>query len=126
MKKIACLILLVYVVASLKTYAQEADKILGKWIVGEEKNIVEIFKNDGLYYAKIIEAKNKTNLHAETIILKNFAYDEKSNKWINGRVFAPRKQKEFAGELKLIDINKLEVKVKYGLFSKEIIWIRKS
>ena len=39
---------------SIGIYAQNSDAILGKWINEKEDRVIEVYKNNDLYYGKVI------------------------------------------------------------------------
>jgi len=105
--------------------AEPGDAIIGRWVVNENGTIADIYKDNGKYFAKISKVKPENkNLKTGVIVLRNFEYENKTRKWVNGQVYAPKKQGEISAELKLLNEDILEIHAKEGIFSKTIIWKR--
>ncbi|HKJ78257.1 MAG TPA: DUF2147 domain-containing protein [Prolixibacteraceae bacterium] len=107
MKKLTVLLLLV--VYSLTSFAQEADKILGVWWNEEKTSKIEIEKKDGKYIGTIVymvpekyengqPPKDKENpdesLRNRSVvglqILSGFEYDAKDKEWTDGKIYDPK------------------------------------
>jgi uncharacterized protein (DUF2147 family) len=119
------------------------DDIVGIWKDGQGKGHVQIFKQNGKYYGKIIwlqkpkdvngkpkvDKKNPNpNLRAKPIIgmimLKDFRYDEEE--WTGGHIYNPSDGKEYKAYMKLKDKNTLSVRGYIGisLLGKTDTWSR--
>lgn len=121
-------------------YKEKAeDKILGKWLLPDNLE-VEIFKKNNMYYGKITDIygfnngqekdihnpdklKRNDNLLGK-IIISDLQYDQKTDKWINGTIYAP--QRGLTLDLTILKINRetLEAKGSKLFFSKTITWKR--
>lgn len=142
MKKIFLFITLVCI-SQLVFAAFNPDDILGVWKDGKGKGHVQIFKQDGKYYGKVIWLSNpkdvngkpkldkhnpNTSLRDKPLIgltmLKNFKYDD--NEWSGGQIYNPSDGKEYKAFMKLMDPNTLSVRgyVGISLFGKTDTWIR--
>lgn len=127
---------------SLSTFSQnDGDRILGRWL-NEQKNAeIEIYKQDGKYYGKVLKITELEKMEMERledaekeekikriqgkIILKNLVY--KKNKWVNGTIIAPKKNQEADCVMSISsDYNTLNINITKGWFSKTINWIRVS
>lgn len=81
-----CIVFLILTVGNL--FAQNnSDQILGKWVSEDNTRTVEVFKEGGKYFAKIIEAKNKKQIG--TLIVLGLQYDNKEKEWSDGEVQLP-------------------------------------
>ncbi len=114
------------------SFAQDADVIIGKYRLPNKLD-VEIFKQDGKYFGKIIalnqyengqqkDIKNpdqskRTDLLIGKLIIENLEYDHKENKWLNGSMYGPEKGMVF--NLKIVENMKDEIVV---VGSKYIMW----
>lgn len=118
---------------------KQEDKILGIWLLPDNLEI-EIFKKGNKFYGKITEiygfndgqekdihnpdqSKRNDNLIGK-IIISDLQYDQKTDRWINGTIYAP--QKGLTLDLTILKINgkTLEAKGSKLFFSKTIIWER--
>ena len=106
--------------------AEPGDRIIGSWEVNENGTIADIYKDNGKYYAKISKVKPENkNLKTGVIVLRDFKFENKTGKWVNGQVYAPKKKREISAELKLLNEDTLEIHAKEGIFSKTITWKRR-
>ena len=124
---------------ALNTNAQRADDIIGKYRL-PNKIDVEIFKQNGKYFGKIIKlngfengqktdinnpekSKQKDVLLAK-VIIKNLEFDTNKKQWLNGTMYGAEKGLVF--DLKITEFKKNEIEVvgsKY-FFWKTLIWKR--
>ena len=142
MKKLFLYILLTCFVNSLFA-ASNPDDIIGVWKDGQGKGQVQIFKQNGKYFGKIIwlkkpqdtNGKPKVDKHNPNpslrnkpvlglMMLKDFKYDEEE--WSDGRIYNPSDGKEYKAYMKLKDRNTLSVRGYIGisLLGKTDTWIR--
>ena len=114
------------------TFAQEPDEILGKYHLPNKLDI-EIFKNNGAYFGKIIalnsfedgqtkdinnpdESKQNEPLIGK-VIIKNLAFDKDKREWVNGSMYGPEKGMVF--NLKITEIRQNEI---VAVGSKYLFW----
>ncbi len=136
MKKIACVLGLVVLWAGTAVaQAQNPDAIIGKWLDGEQKAQIEIYKADGKYFGKIIWLKEPTypandakgmagkekvdrenpdpaRRHQPVlglVILRNFVYAN-GNQWQQGQVYDPKNGKDYKCKLTLKSPDALDVR----------------
>jgi uncharacterized protein (DUF2147 family) len=128
---------------SLLFAAGNPDDILGIWQAGKGKGHIQIFKENGKYYGKLVWLtnpkdvngkpkldKNNPNASLQTkpllglTMLKDFKYDE--GEWSGGQVYNPSDGKEYKAYIKLKDQNTLDLRgyVGISLFGKTDTWIR--
>ena len=113
-------------------FSQKADEIIGKYHLPNKLDI-EIFKEKGKYFGKIIalnnfqdgqlkdinnpeDAKKKEPLIGK-VIIKNLEYNSKENQWHNGSMYGPEKGMVF--NLKITEVGKTEIEV---VGSKYFMW----
>jgi uncharacterized protein (DUF2147 family) len=99
------------------TYGQvnTADKILGKWLNEDQDAHVQIYKENGMYFGKIVWLKEPNELDTglpklddenedETlrsrpvmglILLKDFVYDDDDLEWEDGTIYDPKNGKTY-------------------------------
>jgi uncharacterized protein (DUF2147 family) len=142
MKKIFLFIILIFL-SHLVFAAFNPDDIIGVWKDGKGKGHVQIFKQNGKYYGKVIWLSNpkdengkpkvdKNNPNASQrnkpllglTMLKNFKYDE--DEWSGGQIYNPSDGKEYKAYMKLKDQNTLSVRgyVGISLLGKTDTWTR--
>ena len=126
---------------SLTTHGQS---IIGQWETfddetKEKKSVVEIYKTNNLYFAKIVESfASEKNAVCETckgtsknkpiiglIIIENLTKD--GDEFNGGTIMDPENGETYKCYLKLINNNKLKVRGYHGvsLFGRTQYWIRK-
>ncbi len=91
-----------------------SDKVLGKWYTDDKETIIEIYKNGGKYFGKIVWLKEPNEddgtakvdddnpdpkLQKRPImglnLLKGFSYDSKDKEWNNGTIYDPKNGKTY-------------------------------
>ena len=120
------------------------DAIIGVWEAGGGKGHVQIFKQNGKYYGKIIWLKSgakepdgglkldKKNPNPAlrnkpiigTLLLKDFVY--KDGEWTDGVIYDTSAGKEYDAYIKMKNSNTLAVRgyVGFSLMGKTDIWTR--
>ncbi|HTH83401.1 MAG TPA: DUF2147 domain-containing protein [Mucilaginibacter sp.] len=93
----------------------DPDRVCGKWMSAEKNLMVQVYKEDGAFRAKIIWFKNEDNSKPmeewrdkhnpdETLrnrrligmsILQGLDYIPKSNSWENGKIYDPKHGREW-------------------------------
>jgi uncharacterized protein (DUF2147 family) len=131
----------------LSTYAQKATAILGTWYTEENKSLVEIYQENGKFYAKMISLKDpidpltgKAKLDKENpdpklksrpligiILLKDLRY-ESENYWGGGEIYDPESGNTYSCRLKMNGNNELDMRGYMGisLIGRSTTWKRKS
>jgi len=138
----------VLLISTLKTLAQhKPDAILGKWESVQKNLIVEIYKHNNAFKARIVwfhdaddtitpieqrlDIKNPDkNLRSGKIlgmdVLSGLVYDAKQNRWEKGRIYDSSSGKTWDATVWLIDANNLNVRGFYlvRLFGKTLSFTR--
>ena len=128
---------------SLLFAAVNPDDIIGVWKDGKGKGHVQIFKQDGKYYGKVVWLNNPKDVNGNPKVdkknpdealrdkpllgltmLKDFEYED--GEWTGGEIYNPSDGKEYKAYMKLKDRNTLDVRgyVGISLFGKTDTWIR--
>lgn len=123
--------------------ASTPDDIIGIWKDGKGKGHVQIYKQNGKYYGRIVWLQKpkdetgkpkldknnpNTSLRNKPLLgltmLKNFAYDD--GEWSGGHIYNPSDGKEYKAYMKLKDKNTLSVRgyVGISLLGKTDTWTR--
>lgn len=97
-------------VNSLYSQPQPADAIVGKWLNEDKDAHVQIYKEDGKYYGKIVwlnepnepatglpkldDENEDESLRSQPVmglvLLKDFVYDEDDREWEDGTIYDPK------------------------------------
>ncbi len=131
MKKVT--ILLVFVFSAFQLFASfNADAILGVWANSSNRGHIQIYKQEGKYYGKIIWLKHpydqtgkpKVDYHNpdETernkqllglVMLRDFIYE--NEEWKGGKIYNPQDGKEYKSNIKLTDDKTMSVRGYIGI-----------
>ena len=121
--------------------ATNGDEILGTWVTDSGESKVEIVKNGQIYTGKIVSLReperdgkpvrdaNNTNtaLRERPLlgleILSGFKHTS-NGLWTGGTAYSPRRGETYPAELSVTKDNRLDVKVKDGIFTKHVFWTR--
>lgn len=137
----------VMMLAGLTAQAQtKADDILGIWWNQEKTSKIEVYKNNGKYFGKIIhleepndeqgkpkvdkdnpEAKLRTRPLLGMVILQDLAYDE-DNEYEDGNIYDPKSGKTYSANAELVNKNQLDLRgyVGISLIGRTSTWTRAS
>jgi uncharacterized protein (DUF2147 family) len=121
-----------------------ADEIVGVWQNGSGKGHIQIYKENGRYYGKIIWLKNPLNEYGRprldkknqneqlrnkpligSVMLRDFVFDEE-DQWSGGRIYNPEDGKEYRAHLKLKDPRTLSVRgyIGFSWIGKTDMWLK--
>ncbi|MDQ6814106.1 MAG: DUF2147 domain-containing protein [Bacteroidota bacterium] len=131
MKKFLPLFVLIFFTLTSFEHANP-DAILGVWANGTNKGHIQLYKQDGKYYGKIIWLKqpndeagkpkiDKNNPDEEArskrllglIMLRDFKYE--NGEWTDGKIYNPDDGKEYRSKMKLKDAKTLAVRGYIGI-----------
>ena len=140
MKKVSAFLILV-LICSAGLFAQD---VTGKWKTiddetGEAKSIIEIYKNDGKVYGKIVEILNKDRKDAVCtecdgaekdkpilgmVIMKGLEKDD--DEYNGGTILDPQSGKVYKCLIELENPNKLKVRgyIGFSLLGRTQYWAR--
>lgn len=126
------------------SYQNQAQSVLGKWKTiddknGEAKSIIEIYKNAGKVYGKIVDILDPTKRNFNCIncigsdknkpliglvIIKGLKKD--GSEYNNGTITDPESGKVYKSYIKLLGKDKLEVRgfVGFSFIGRSQTWIR--
>ena len=128
---------------STSSFAQKADDILGIWLPEGGKSKVEITKDDGKYYGKIIWLKDPTredgsikldrnnedeSLRSRTIkgikVLNDFEWDD--DEFEDGTIYDPENGKTYSCVITFQNMNTLDVRgyIGFSLLGRTTVWTR--
>jgi uncharacterized protein (DUF2147 family) len=150
MKKISVLFMATIVALGFSTWAAAPDdEILGIWHTTDDKSQVQIFKEHGKYFAKIISLKKpnwpaddpqagrpkndrlnpQRELRQRPIVGMQFMNDfghTGDNLWSGGRIYDPESGKTYKCKISLIGKDRLEVRgyVGVSLLGRTVVWTR--
>ncbi len=138
MKKSLTLFLIIF------SYTLFAQSVIGKWktvddVTEKEKSIIEIYKQDGKVYAKILEllttgdenkicdqcdGENKDQPIKGMIVINGLTQDGKE--WNNGKILDPKDGKIYKCYITLEEENKLKVRgyIGFSLIGRTQYWYR--
>ena len=126
------------------SFTAHGQSIIGRWKTFDDKTneikaVVEIYKSNNLFFAKIIESYvSEKNAVCETckgtrkgkpiiglIIIENIKKD--GDEFNDGTIIDPENGKSYKCSLELIGNNKLKVRgyIGFSLFGRTQYWIRK-
>lgn len=112
----------------------EADRIIGTWLMPDDEGIIKIFKDGKYYNGKIIWLKEREengallkdkenpidslrNREVEGLeVMKGFKY-EGDNSWSGGTFYAAKKGKEVEPDFVLEDNDHLNIEISIFIFS---------
>ncbi len=138
---------LTFMVTATSIFAADnnPDAIVGFWKTGEGKAIIQIFKQDDLYFGKIVwlqepndpatgkpKVDNKNEdpkLKGRTILgminLRDFKF-VKTNLWGDGKIYDPKSGEDYSSKITFIDANTIEVRgyVGISMFGRTDTWKR--
>lgn len=138
--KILCLIILFFCSISIS-----GQSIVGHWVTYDDKTnvkkaTIEIYKNDNLYFAKIVESfvegksdfcetckgKQKGRPIIGLGIIENLK--KEGNIYTGGTILDPENGETYSCKIKLVTENKLKVRgfLGFSLLGRTQYWIRKN
>lgn len=137
--RITLLVSCILILFCINSFAQ--DQIIGKWLSEDKDGIIEIYKQNGKYYGKLVWLKkpkddnglpttdlNNTDKTQRKrvllglVILKDFYYI--NNQWQEGYLYDPVLGRTFKCKMWLTNINTLNVKGYWGILSETDVWTR--
>ena len=138
-------LLLLFVVLVSFAPKDNPDAVVGTWLNGTKKGHVQIYKQGGTFFGKLIyltepndpasgkpktdiknaDEKKRTRPLLNLPLMYNFKYDG-DNVWADGKIYNPEDGKEYNCKMTLKDPNTLDVRgyVGISLLGKTQTWTR--
>ena len=153
MKKIFLTLIAALGLLSLSARADVAagDEVLGAWHTTDDKSVVQVFKQSGHFFAKILSLKEPnwpandesgmggkprtdrknpdSQLRSRPIVglqfMSDFAFAGK-NLWEDGKIYDPEVGKTYKCKMTLVDAHHLEVRgyVGFSFLGRTVVWTR--
>lgn len=139
-------LLFLFLVNIFFSFAQNADKVLGKWMSEKKDKIVNIYKSNDLYYGEIVWIKDteegtgetrldiknpNSKLRTKKIIgtnyLISFSYYSDREVWKEGSIYNFNTGNTYSGKIHINEYNELELTGYYGILwflGRTQIWTR--
>ena len=132
---ILCLLLGLGIIAKAQT---KPDQITGTWLTEEKDGKVQIYKENGKYFGKLIWGDKPETLDEENpdeklrkrkvigiILLKDLVFDG-TDTWENGKIYDPQNGKSYSCKLTMEGMNQLNLRGFIGnpLFGRTSTWTR--
>ena len=139
------ILFLVITIWSNTLFAETSQDILGIWLNEEEDAKIEVFKEDGKIFGKIVwllnpkdengdwrldEKNPNENLRSRKIlgltVMHNFKWDEDNKEWNSGKIYDAREGDTYSLYARLDGENILKLKgyIGFSLFGKTTSWTR--
>ena len=131
MKKFLPFVVLIFLMVT-GFNSTNADAILGVWANGSNKGHIQLYKQDGKYYGRIVWLKqpldetgrpkidkNNPNEKARSakllglVMLRDFKYE--NGQWTDGKIYNPDDGKEYSCKMELKDAKTLAVRGFIGI-----------
>ncbi|GAB3946234.1 DUF2147 domain-containing protein [Spirosoma harenae] len=124
--------------------SDDSDAVVGTWLNGTKKGHVQIYKQGGTYFGKLVwlgqptdangkprtdekntDASKRSRPLMNMVLMYNFKYDG-GNVWSDGKIYNPEDGKEYNCKMTLQDPNTLLVRgyVGISLLGKTQTWTR--
>lgn len=120
-----------------------ADDVVGIWLNSSSKGKIQVYKENGKYYGKIVwlrepltekglpkmdinnpSAALKNKPLVGSIILRDFEFE--GGEWTNGRIYDPENGKDYKCYMRLKDANTLNVRgyIGFSMIGRTEVWTR--
>jgi uncharacterized protein (DUF2147 family) len=131
--------------SSFSPPADNPDAVLGTWLNGTKRGQIQIYKQGGTYFGKIVwlieptdpatgkprtdsknpDAAKRTRPLLNMVLLYNFKYG-RGNVWSDGKIYNPEDGKEYNCKMTLKDPNTLDVRgyMGFSFIGKSQTWTR--
>ncbi|PBQ32376.1 hypothetical protein CNR22_11540 [Sphingobacteriaceae bacterium] len=112
----------------------KGDQLIGKWMDSKHQMLVNCYKENGKYFAKVLWVQNlkdpgkplpKERQHwINMVAMKNFEY--KNGEWTNGTIYQPKTDKTYCAFITPVNENTIKVTgyVWLRIFSESEIFVR--
>jgi len=138
------LLLLVSVTSVISAaFATPSDDVVGIWLNATGKGKIQVYKENGTYYGKIVWLREPLNEKGQpkldtnnpnnslkskpivgAIILRDFEF--KDGEWTNGKIYDPESGKDYKCYMRFRDANTLNVRGYIGIsmIGRTEVWTR--
>jgi uncharacterized protein (DUF2147 family) len=118
-------------------FAQNANDLIGLWLVQDKDAYVRIYEKEGKYFGQVTwieEAYDKNgdpvsdpdgNPILEMVIMKDFVFHK--DEWVDGTVYDAEEGKTYYGSIEMTDHDTLNLRGSldsFGLLGRTEIWTR--
>ena len=104
------LLLFISILLSVKSVAQNADAITGKWMnIPKQNLIITVYGTGNTYTGKVNWVKDNDKVKTGFIILEKLVFNESSRIWDRGKIHSPTGGGTYNAIAKIKDDGTLEV-----------------
>lgn len=104
------------------SWGQSSDDIMGLWMNEKGNRKIEIYKDGGYYYGKIVWVSGDTqNAKVNDIVLRQLSFNNK--RW-SGQVYIPSQGSEYNVQVRMSGHDLLRITASEGIFSRTKEWTR--
>ncbi|MEO5996445.1 MAG: DUF2147 domain-containing protein [Chitinophagaceae bacterium] len=111
----------------IQKLANDEDAICGVWYTNNNNSKVEIYRNNGMYFGKLIWLKDpEKSGYMNKLVILDMTYNQTRHVWDKGTLYYPVKDAQYEGIIELSDMDTLSIRAFKGspLFGKTVTWIR--
>lgn len=142
-KFMASLFIVAGILLQQNLFATPSDDVIGVWLNASGKGKIQIYRENGKYYGKIIWLREPLNERGQpkqdvnnpivslqskplvgAIILRDFDFVD--GEWTNGKIYDPENGKDYKCYMRLKDANTLNVRGYIGIsmIGRTEVWTR--
>ena len=142
-KIIASLLIVSLLLTAQNLFAAPSDDVVGIWLNSSGKGKIQIYKENGKYFGKIVWLREPMNEKGQpkldvknpnislqskplvgAIILRDFDFE--AGEWTNGKIYDPENGKDYKCYMRLKDPNTLNVRGYIGIsmIGRTEVWTR--
>jgi uncharacterized protein (DUF2147 family) len=122
---------------STTLYAQNADDILGLWLVQDQDAYIRIYEEDNSYFGKVTWIEQPYDKNGEPVtdpdgkpilemdVMKDFVFED--DEWVDGTIYDAEFGKTYYGSIEMEDFNTLKLRGSldsFGLLGRNETWTR--
>ena len=141
---LVCFMSIVFV-PTISAQVHKSDDIIGTWLNQEATGKIQIFKQNGKYFGKLVwlrtpldsitgqprtdkenpDVKMKSAPLIGLVNLKNFAFDG-TQEWSNGTIYDPKNGKTYSCKISFENANKLKIRgfIGLSLLGRNTLWTK--
>ncbi len=118
-------------------FAQNADDVLGLWLVQDKDAYIRIYERDGKYFGRVTWIEEPYDENGKPVtdpdgnpifemeIMKDFVFED--DEWVDGTVYDAELGKTYYGSMELENYDTLNLRGSldsFGLFGRTETWTR--